>query len=795
MFCGSASHWSKGFARLFLNPIEHSDWSAVFLVEKRRVLEYSKDEKASTGLFFGDLVPEKCPYLVSKNRPEEQFVSNSVCWVFEPVQQKSKSVKRGAHDRILWCITGEDLKRPNAGFGKCQIWTLSEIINRLLSSTDLRWEMTKTTPSDKKAATSSSSSKLPVPESFLKAKETAKPKELHSAKKVKRQWKKTRSVKQRPKVEKSEESQEKPNSEDSWSETEEEMNNEIEDNPIDKVVEEVGGALAATNILQTGEDEPIGMTADWAEVAKDANDGPIFDDDDDIDVDETVLERFGVNEALKNKIAQLIESEVLPLEVDEFTDMTIEEKDFVELRKKNKTTTTRFTLVANAEKDFIAERPSQDIVDELLFLATGLGLPIEIIAQKPALINKDAKERRVNGAIFPTGLKQKWELQVSSWVDLNLNIVCGKRSFDFGSGKDKWKVFVPGAYRDDEKSFYAHGICSDPTITNTQIAKQLMKQGYEILQGAKGVKDSPNQGNFGAKSGGKYFFLKTEMEKKSEDEYHKIHIAVWSENRKAKVQISFSVREKSDKSKKEATETATKPKRCVACGNGEDKCSGHLGTNCSWKDVIISEWFAKKKALFEGITPFVKGATFVQAAPVNEAEQKVKKYMSRVEQDDDQERQIRIRHFLAHNVKIEVQKEKLGENKSLDDAGFVKVSRQPKEKQKVLKRTFHKPYTFPDFKNVATYTGSFGNKDRIIATLYRYPSRMHEGSRVKAMMADLTLRQLSELVTKCGAKENKSTTAVAKVEALQDNLKKKEAYSKWIDEHVQALEMTICIQE
>ena len=62
-------------------------------------------------------------------------------------------------------------------------------------------------------------------------------------------------------------------------------------------------------------------------------------------------------------------------------------------------------------------------------------------------------------------------------------------------------------------------------------------------------------------------------------------------------------------------------------------------------------------------------------------------------------------------------------------------------------------------------------------------------------MADLTLRQLSELVTKCGAKENKSSTAVAKVEALQDNLKRKEAYAKWIDEHVQALEMTICIQE
>lgn len=271
------------------------------------------------------------------------------------------------------------------------------------------------------------------------------------------------------------------------------------------------------------------------------------------------------------------------------------------------------------------------------------------------------------------------------------------------------------------------------------------------------------------------------MEKKDNDEYHKIHIAVWSDNRKAKVQMCFSVREKSEKCKKEANENAAKPKKCIACGNGEDKCTGYLGTNCSWREVIIAEWLQKKKTLFDAVTPFVKGATIVQAAPVNEAEQKVKKYLTKVKGDNDQERKIRIRNFLAHNVQNEVQRQKLGEGKSIDDAGYVQVSKKKTEKQRVLKRTIHKPYTISDFKNVASYAGGFAIKDRIVATLYRWPSKQHEGSRVKTLMANLSLKQLSELVAKCGAKDNR-TGLVSEHDKLEFKIWGKGSTSKEVQE-------------
>ena len=131
----------------------------------------------------------------------------------------------------------------------------------------------------------------------------------------------------------------------------------------------------------------------------------------------------------------------------------------------------------------------------------------------------------------------------------------------------------------------------------------------------------------------------------------------------------------------------------------------------------------------------------------------------------------------------------------MDDGGFIKATKKKPEKNRVLGRTIQKPYTLSDFKIVASYTGSFGNKERIIATIYKWPTRNHDGSRVKALAADLSAKQLSELVTKAGAKENKSRPAVEKVEAMPDEEKRKEAYAKWLDDHVQALESSICVQE
>ena len=784
MGSGSTFDWSKGFPPRFLNPIADSDWFPVIFVENKQVLEFSVKTFSAFGLFLGDLVPRKCPISLSKIRLGEQLVPHWVCWGLTPIHCFLEGFHKGARSNLLESEPGKWSKDLVAGLGDNPNVTINESII-CLKLPDQVWDMPKTNTTEL-SVPSSSKSKLPLPETFLKAMTVTKP-TVKRTRKPRNQ----NNLKKSPKAEKSN------NSEDSWSESE-----SLTDVMENKENSEEAPNADVTNVDRAeqnvqDQEQPTGMTASWNDDDGDM-DGPIFTNKQVVDEneEESVFELFGVNEALKQKIANLIESEILPLEVDEFSNVTIDEKDFVELRKQKKTTTTRFTLVAVADDDFEAEKPSQDIVDELLFLETGLGLPIEMIAQKPVLINKDGKERKVGGMIYPTGLKQKWELQVSTWVDLHLNIVCGKKEFKFGTGSDKWAIFAPGAYKNDEKSFYAHGVCPDPTITNVQIAKQLIRQGYEIHQGVRGVRDSPNQANFGAaKSGGKYFFLKTEMEKKENDEFNKIHIAVWSDNRKAKVQISFSVREKTDKSKKEATENTSKPKKCIACGNGEEKCTGFLGTNCSWRELIIADWIKAKKSQFETVTPFVKGATIVQEAPVNEAEQKVRKYLMKVKDDDDQQRKIRIRNFLVHNVQNEVKKQQLGEGKNIDDAGYVQVSRKKADKQRVLRRTIHKPYGTADFKNVASYTGGFGNKDKIIATLYKWPSRQHDGSRMKALMADFTLKQLSELVTKCGAKDNKSSTAVGKVEALKENLKRKEAYAAWIDEHVQALEMSICIQE
>ena len=812
MFHGPIADWLTGFARRILNRNEQCDWFTAFFVDGRRILESSNLENSTIGFIFEIWISKRCPKLCEVT-PGERCVPYRFCWVWRPVQIVLKSSEKGAHKEFTLRSQGEENRRL-----KARIVSVPDCTNRKLFFSFTREQVKLATMSKGPSSNMNlpSTSKLPTPTDYMKQK--TEDQVQMAPVPTKKRTRRNHNPEKVPKENVEEVGGDGPDAEAEASDSKgdgdqvdnhgeeqaEEIteNQEITETPkennesvptVDEMMRRQSGGNFETNVTTVGGNS-------WAKIAEmdldDIAENNIFNEPDVTD-DETVLEMFGINDALKNKIAQLLEDGVLPLEVDDDTDVTIDEKDFVDLRNQRKTTSTRFTLIADNENEaFAAEKPSQDIVDELLFLSTGLGLPVEIIAQKPTLINKDFKEKRVAGQIFPTGLKQKWELQVTSWIDLNLSIVCGKKSFQFGTGSDKWKIYTPGAYKDEEKSFYAQGICPDPTITNVQIAKQLIKQGYDILQGARGVKDSPSNGRFEAtKSGSKYFFLKTEIAKKSEDEYHKIQIGVWSDNRKKVVPMSFSVREKMDKSKKENNENVTKAKKCIACGNGEEKCSGHLEILCSWKDVNIQDWIKKKKELFEEITPFVKNATVTHDVPVSEAENKVKKYLKVVRDDLDKERKIRIRNFLAHNVKNEVQKSRLGEGKTLDDGGFITATKKKDQKSRILKRTIQKPYPLSDFRIVASYTGSFGNKDRIIATIYRWPTRNYEGSRVKALTGNLSVKQLSELVTKAGAKDNKSMTAVAKVEAIQDEERRKEAYAKWLDDHVQALESSICTEQ
>ena len=536
-----------------------------------------------------------------------------------------------------------------------------------------------------------------------------------------------------------------------------------------------------------------GMTADWGDPEVNQQvPVTVEESEEEQDEEESVLQMFGVGDTLKFRIAALLDDKVLTMEVDDDTEVTIEDKDLQIVKDLNKTTITRFMLKAVCDEEFMAERPTQDIVDDFLFFSDGLGLPPEMVPQKAVLLNKDGKEKTVNGKTYPTGQKQLWELQVTTWMELNLNMVCGKKRFSLGSGKDRWTIYTPGEFKNEEPSYYAFGVCKDPTITNVQIARQLKSQGYEIHQDLKGVKDSPKQSFDTSKSGGKYFFLKTEITKKEDGEYNKINIAVYSNNLKRKVQITFTVRDKREKSKKEAQEEQAK--KCRACGNEKEKCTGVEEVHCSWKDVNLIEWVAKKKEQFKEIKPFVKNAVVTPPTATTGAEFKVKRYLTKLSEDTNEERVIRIRSLLAHNVKMEAERRRDGAKKNMDEVGFIKVERKNGQ-QRVLKRTIHKPFKMADFRNVANFTGQFGNKDKIIATLYKWPTRNYEGSRIKALTAELQLRQLAELVTKCGAKENKSSTAIEKVESLQDDEKKKVTYASWIDAHVQALETMICVPE
>ena len=826
MFRSDTSDWLRSVSRRFLNLTGQSDWPIRFLVDDHWLFEICGNfEKLvfEVRTFDKGLSPAA---RVARERP------------FPSVQPSGRHLCPNSYTSIEHNLrlisafqrTGEIGKGPSEGTTRFQKNTNVSFIFSLKiwpMRTPVSYKVNK--PNLRRTSSRNMSSKIPQPAAFM---QNATPEEgktegskgSKTRKQIKQEEKVARQremAKKKLQEEQAAEAEAEPDlkdlsddgSEDDHNETVKEQGDDQPENPAvnndgiqtlnqgdDRLVDEVpnpepigqtGGATQTEDAMtaETGEN-----TERWRlmkSALKDWTDDLENDQEPDLVGEEpSVLEQFGVNESLKLKIAALINDEVLNYETEEDPTITIEEENFQFLRKRNKTSTTRFTLVANCREDFKAERPSQDIVDEFLYLSTGLSLPFEIIAQKPSLTNKDGKSRMVGKFLFPEGLKQRWELQVVTWTDLNLNMVCGKKIFHFGRASDQWIVYLPGAPKPEEKSFYAQGICKDPTISNLQIAKQLIKQGYDIVQGTKGVKDSPAQSNFEAsKSGSKYFFLKTEIMKKPDGEYNKIHIGVWSDNLKKMVQISFSVRDRNERSKTEAKEVA--PKRCKACGNGPEVCTGHNEVLCSWRDINIREWMAVKQEKLQAVKPFVKNATIVQQPTVAGAEFKVRRYLTRIKKDTDEERGTRIRSFLAHNVNIAAKRDKLGEGKQLDDGGYIKVARKPEAKKVELRRTVVKPFKVSDFKVVANYVGAFGNKDKIIATIYRWPTRDHEGKREKALEADLSLGQLKELVEKTGAKENKHATLVAKVETFKEE-KRKEYYAKWIDEHIQRLEDTIC---
>ena len=813
MFCKTACDWSINFARISDLKIGPSDWSNRFLIvdqSKRVDFQTCWVGNFERKIFYiGERVQltsvTKCDWVTRR-----VVAITQVCWIRSVQTVLVKVSEKGVAPRIA-SVSGRIRKDRLLRIRG----SLSELIRNLhfslssqvsvrlpgLSSPDLIPSMVGTRRSQLPVATPSAyirKAAAPSPKSNKQKKREEKKKYQQE---LARSWLEElkRKTEKRGKAEKvllSESDEEFTGFEMSDEDTTtnvQESNQEQQNEPESVITEEVAKISFAEAVASTSDDR--GMTNDWA----DPNNGgapitveEVEEGEEDQEDDSTVLQLFGIGEAMKFRIAALLEDKVLTMEVDEDTVVTIEDKDLQVVKDLNKTTITRFMLKADCEEDFMAEKPTSDIVDDFLFFSDGLGLPPEMVPQKAVLVNKDGKEKKVKGQIYPTGQKQLWELQVTTWMDLNLNMVCGKKSFSLGSGNDKWTVFAPGEFKNQEPTYYAFGICKDPTITNVQIARQLKKQGFEIHQDLKGVKDSPKQSFDTSKTGGKYFFLKTEITKKEDGEYNKINIGVYSNNLKKNVPITFTVRDKKEKTKKEAQEE--QPKRCRACGNEKEKCSGVEEIHCSWKDVNIIEWMAKKKEQFKEIKPFVKNAVVTPVAAVTDAEFKVKKYLSRIREDLAEERVIRIRSLLAHNVKMEAERQRDGTKKDMDEVGFIKVEKKSNQ-QRVLKRTVHKPFKIADFKVVANFTGQFGNKDKIIATLYKWPTRNYEGSRIKALAADLNLKQLSELATKCGAKENKSATAIEKLESIQDESKRKLGYAGWIDAHVQALEMMICVPE
>ena len=519
----------------------------------------------------------------------------------------------------------------------------------------------------------------------------------------------------------------------------------------------------------------------------------MFADSDEALNEKVLFDQFGLNLEQKQRIFTLLATNVLVLSPDIGNEPQISAEDLSTVMEMKKTYTIRLrfeNIGANEYEE--AARPGNDVIEEFLFLEEGLGIPAECLAQTYGVFNLDSKPRTVQDqegkdVVFENGLSQFWEVKLVTWIPLHLELLVGKKKFGFGTGRDKWRILLPGGKKekDDTPTFYCRGICEDPTIKNEDIASKLTDLAFDVQGGRRGVKTSGGPGSK-LQSNGRYFFSKTQFQKNSEGNYEKIRIGIYSRSLKKVVKISFAIMD--EDMRKEAENKVVN--KCFACGQTDPKCSGTDGRYCSWKEVSIDDHKAKLEKLNK-LNSMVVGATAVAPEKAMDEQKMLEdtvKYMRRLEKDNDEERVWRIRTFAAHTMKVEAEKAKKGK-KEMDEDGFTEVG---KAKARKLKFTLHQPFQFNVIKMISKYDNNLANKDRLIATIYRWPSKDHDFDRKKALLNDLNPGQIHDLALKAGIIASKAKDVIDEMEKIVDKKAKAERLVQWMDNYVTANEATIC---
>ena len=504
-----------------------------------------------------------------------------------------------------------------------------------------------------------------------------------------------------------------------------------------------------------------------------------------------VADQFNLTLDQKGKIATLLQTGVLVVEPKLQADSTITAETMEKVRstKKHYTTRIRFENIG-VGKDEKAARPGDDVIDEFLYLEEGLGLPVELMAQSYAAFDMDKKGREAENVFYKDGLSQFWEIKISTWVPLNLQLVCGKKEFRVGSGKDLWKVKLPGAPKEEEEVLYCHGICSDSTISNQAIQRAIEKLQINVQGGNNGVKDSTIQtarNGEPMQTGRKYFFTNSKFLKKEDGTYDKLRVGIYSKVNRKEVQISFNIRDK--KMREEAEKQVVD--KCKACGKSPPDCTGADGVKCTWKDVGIKEFEEKLRRLGK-LNSIVTGG--VQVAPkqkTDDVSEQIIKYMTRIKDDSDEERAWRIKRLAAATLDVEAERLQ-GSKKSMDGEGFTKVG---KSGPKARRFTIHQPFDMRLMRQMADYSGGFNNKDRLIASIYRWPSTKYENNRAKALVATLNVVQMRDLVARVGVLDTKTPEEVGFMDGMGDDKARAEKLAKWLHEFVEANEDKICKSE
>lgn len=530
-----------------------------------------------------------------------------------------------------------------------------------------------------------------------------------------------------------------------------------------------------------------------AEVAASGNDEEKEETGTDEDIAEidkkAVADQFGLNLDQKGKIATLLQTGVLVMEpnLNEDRVITNEQMDKVKAANNRATVRIRFENVG-VKADEEAERPGDDVVDEFLYLEEGLSIPAELIAKSVGAFNMDKKGRTAENVFYPDGLSQHWEIKVTTYVPLNLQLVCGKKEFFTGSGKDSWRILLPGAARDEEDVLYCHGICPDGTITNAQIQRAVEKLCIDVQGGNNGVKDSTVQvGKVGGgtlQTGRKYFFTNSKFQKLDDGTYEKLSVMVYSKVNKKEVQIRFTIRDK----KMREEEAQKMEAKCKACGRVPPACTGADGVKCTYKDITIKDYNEKMKRLNKLSSIVQGGAT--AAAPKSKKDdvsETIVKYMNRLKKDSDEERAWRIKRLAFHSLQVEADKA-ASKAKPMDSDGFTKVEKQGPTPRRF---TTHQPFEARAMRLMADFSGNFNNKDRLIATIYRWPSNKYDNDRARALAGMLNAKQMRDLVARIGVLDGKSPEEIAEMDAME-NAERAKRLATWLHEFVEANVENFC---